>query len=57
MKTLLLGGTGVHLADILSSRGEKVFVTSRESSEFIEYIQGDAKNGEFFRRKMGCNSL
>lgn len=53
MKTLLLGGTGamgVHLADILASRKEKVSVATRskrDSSEFIEYIQGDAKDDEF----------
>ncbi|QHG91865.1 NAD-dependent epimerase/dehydratase family protein [Sulfurimonas sp. CVO] len=53
MKILLLGGTGamgVHLADILASRREKVFVTTRgkrDSSEFIEYIQGDAKDDNF----------
>lgn len=53
MKILLLGGTGamgVHLADILASKKQKVAVTTRSkraSNEFIEYIQGDAKESGF----------
>lgn len=52
MKILLLGGTGamgMHLANILALSERKVVVTTRskrESSEFIEYIQGDAKDDE-----------
>ncbi len=53
MKVLLLGGTGAmgaHLAEILSSRGNNVVVTSRSKREaqgLIEYRQGNAKEIEF----------
>ncbi|MDD2400426.1 MAG: NAD-dependent epimerase/dehydratase family protein [Sulfurovum sp.] len=53
MKVLLLGGTGamgVHLAEILSSRGNNIVVTSRSKREaqgLIEYRQGNAKDNEF----------
>jgi nucleoside-diphosphate-sugar epimerase len=53
MKILLLGGTGVigvHLADILALKCEKVFVTTRSnrtSQECIEYRQGNAKKSAF----------
>lgn len=53
MKILLLGGTGAmgtHLGKILSSNRQNVFITTRtnrNSSEFIKYRQGDAKNIDF----------
>lgn len=55
MKILLLGGTGVmgsHLTNILSDRGEKVVVTSRnrrKSSEVVDFVQGNAKDMDFLR--------
>lgn len=53
MKILILGGTGamgVHLVEILSGRGDEVFVTSRRarpSHDNITYIQGDAHDDGF----------
>lgn len=53
MKVLLLGGTGamgVHLAEILSSEGNNVVVTSRSKREAqgqIEYREGNAKDISF----------
>lgn len=53
MKILLLGGTGAmgsHLTNIISDRGDKVVVTSRnrnESKELVEYRKGNAKNLDF----------
>jgi len=53
MEILLLGGTGAmgeYLSDILSSRGNKVVVTSRsyrKSKNNVEYINGNAQDINF----------
>jgi nucleoside-diphosphate-sugar epimerase len=50
---LILGGTGAmgkHLVQLLAERGDKVTVTTRarrESSAYIEYIQGNAREDRF----------
>ena len=56
MRVLILGGTGVigtHLIDILSKKNIETFVTSRKkhnSKEFIQYIQGNAKDSTFINK-------
>ena len=53
MKILLLGGTGAmgsHLKDILSGRGDDVYITSRkqrQDAQHIFYIQGNAHDLSF----------
>lgn len=53
MKILLLGGTGAmgtHLGEILSTRKQKVVITTRQqrnSKEFVEYRLGNAKDQSF----------
>lgn len=53
MEILILGGTGamgIHLIEILSQRGDKVFVTSRrphENKQNITYICGNAHEYDF----------
>jgi nucleoside-diphosphate-sugar epimerase len=55
MEVLVLGGTGamgVHLVRMLSENCIETTVTSRrsiENSEYVRYIQGDAKNIEFLQ--------
>jgi nucleoside-diphosphate-sugar epimerase len=50
---LVLGGTGAmgkHLVNLLSARGDKVWVTTRsarQSTANIEYVQGNAKEDSF----------
>ncbi|WP_198929145.1 NAD-dependent epimerase/dehydratase family protein [Marinobacter sp. X15-166B] len=52
-KILVLGGTGAmgkHLVNLLSERGDKIWVTTRsprQSTGNIEYIQGNAKEDSF----------
>lgn len=49
MKILLLGGTGamgIHISEILSTKGYEIFITSRKprkNSEKIFYLKGNAK--------------
>lgn len=65
MKILLLGGTGamgVHLKDILASRGDDVFITSRRrrsDEQHIHYIQGNAHDIVFlhFVLKQGWDAI
>lgn len=53
MKILLLGGTGAmgtHLKDILSSRGDDIYITSRkqrQDGQHIFYIKGNAHELSF----------
>ena len=55
MNILVLGGTGamgVHLVELLSQRGDAVFVTSRRerpSRKNVTYVQGDAHNNDFLQ--------
>lgn len=55
VKVLLLGGTGAmgsHLTNLLSDKGDRVVVTSRNyntSKGLVEYRQGNAKNIDFLR--------
>lgn len=55
MNILVLGGTGamgVHLVELLSQRGDAVWVTSRRerpSRKNVTYVRGDAHNNDFLQ--------
>ena len=55
MNILVLGGTGamgVHLVELLSQRGDAVFVTSRRerpSRKNVTYVRGDAHDNVFLQ--------
>ena len=55
MNILVLGGTGamgVHLVELLSQRGDAVWVTSRRerpSRKNVTYVRGDAHDNDFLR--------
>lgn len=58
MRVLVLGGTGAMgkpLIEMLSERGEEVFITSRrdyESKGNIHYIRGDAHDSYFIQKEL-----
>lgn len=54
MKILLLGGTGamgVHLASVMSKRGDEVYVTTRQkrATTGIHFLQGNAHDIDFIK--------